>query len=327
MESVRPIHPWVAEGSRRVRFATVGYFLPEWKDIVRFAQRAEELGFDAYWANDHPNRSMDCWTLLTALAGETERLRLISLVSCIYYRSPYLLARQAADVDRVSNGRLVLGIGIGDDVPEFNQMCLPFPPVSVRQRAMEETLDILEGLWQGGPFTYTGEHLQVRAATLSPRPVQQPHIPILIGGGGERVTLRQVATRADASNFSPHEWSGAAYEPADVKRKYEALRRHCAEIGRPYDSVLRSHFTPLLTLAEDEHDLERKRKRARIPDPELRSVPLFATTSQAVTHFQALADLGVQYFLAAINGRDDETVDLLATKVIPAIRLGSVEGS
>jgi len=327
MESFRPTHPWVAEGSRRVRFAIVGYFLSEWSDIVTFARRSEELGFDAYWANDHPNRSMDCWTLLAALARETERLRLMSLVSCVYYRSPYLLARQAADVDRVSNGRLVLGIGIGDDVPEFNQMCLPFPAVKERQQALEETLDIIQGLWQGAPFTYVGEHFRVQAATLSPSPVQEPRIPILIGGGGERVTLRQVALRADVSNFSPHEWSGGAYEPADVKRKYAALRRYCAEVGRPFDSVLRTHFTPLLTLAEDEHDLERKRKHARIPDPQLRSVPLFATTSQAVTHFQALADLGVQYFLAAINGRDEETVELLARKVMPAVCLAAADGT
>jgi alkanesulfonate monooxygenase SsuD/methylene tetrahydromethanopterin reductase-like flavin-dependent oxidoreductase (luciferase family) len=117
----------VAEGQKRARFAIVSVFLSEWKEVLRFALRAEKLGFDAYWANDHPNRSMDTWTFLSALAMATERIRLISLVSCIYYRSPLLIARQAADVDRISEGRLVLGIGIGDDVPEFNQMCLPFP--------------------------------------------------------------------------------------------------------------------------------------------------------------------------------------------------------
>src|ERR1700689_755380 len=125
MTEGRSIHPWVAAGANRVRFATVGIFLNEWKDIVRFAQRAEELGFDAYWANDHPNRSMGCWTLLSGLAVATERLRLISLVSCIYYRSPHLLARQAADVDRLSDGRLVLGIGSGWGAPGVAQVCLP----------------------------------------------------------------------------------------------------------------------------------------------------------------------------------------------------------
>lgn len=322
MSAFRPTHPWVAEGSQSVRFAIVGIFLPDWSDTVRFALRAEQLGFDAYWANDHPNRSMDCWTMLTGLAMATERLRLISLVSCVYYRSPHLLARQAADVDRVSGGRLVLGVGIGDDVPEFEQMCLPYPSVPERQRAMEETLDIVQGLWSGEPFTYSGERFRVNGAMVSPPPVQQPYVPILIGGGGERVTLRQVAARADMSNFSPHEWSGSAFELADVERKYAALRQHCADIGRPYDSVLRSHFTPLLTLAENERDLERKQSAARIPDRALRTVPVFATPEQAIVHYQGLADAGVQYFLASVNGQDDETVELLANAVMPAIRLG-----
>lgn len=315
------VHPWVAEGDRRVRFAIVGIFINEWKQVVRFAQRSEELGFDAYWANDHPNRSMDCWTMLTGLAMATEKLRLISLVSCIYYRSPLLLARQAASVDRISGGRLVLGIGIGDDVPEFSQMSQRFPPVPVRQRGMEETIDIIQGLWKGGPFTYEGAQFRVHEAKVSPAPVQKPHIPILIGGGGERVTLRQVAMYADVSNFAPDEWAGSAYEPTDVQRKYDALRRHCADVGRAYDSVLRTHFTPLLTLAEDQRALDRKKDEARIPDPDLRSTPLFATPEQAVAHFQGLADVGVQYFLAAVNGRDDETVELLATKVMPAVHV------
>lgn len=315
-------HPWAEEGARRVRFAAVGIFLQDVQDVVKFARRCEVLGFDAYWANDHPNRSMDCWSLLTALAMTTEKLRLISLVSCVYYRSPFMLARLAADVDRASEGRLVLGVGIGDDVAEFHQMGLPFPPGKQRYEAMEEALDIVQGLWQGEPFTYNGTHFQVRDATVSPLPVQQPRVPVLIGGGGERVTLRHVARRADVSNFAPHEWSGAAYEAADVQRKYEVLREYCRAEGRAYHSVLRSHMTPLVTLARTQKDLEQKRAEARIPDRNLRSVPLFATPAQAIAHFQTLVDLGAQYFLTAVNGRDHETLELLASEVMPAIRPG-----
>ncbi len=319
----RQVHPWVAEGQRRSRFAIVSVFLSEWKEILGFAQRAERLGFDAYWANDHPNRSMDTWTLLTALAMATERMRLISLVSCVYYRSPMLIARQAADVDRISEGRLVLGVGIGDDVPEFNQMCLPFPPVRQRQEAMEEALSVIQGLWREETFSLEGKYFRYDQARLSPKPVQQPHVPVLIGGGGEKVTLRQVAQFADVSNFSPHEWSGSAFELSDVQRKYEALRAHCQAVGRPYGSVLRSHYTPLLTLAENEEQLRRKQAEARIPDRQLRSVPVFATPEGAVAHYQALADAGVQYFMATINGRDEETVRLLAEAVVPAVKLGA----
>jgi alkanesulfonate monooxygenase SsuD/methylene tetrahydromethanopterin reductase-like flavin-dependent oxidoreductase (luciferase family) len=310
----------VAEGKTRVRFGIVSVFLSEWKEILSFAQRAERLGFDAYWANDHPNRSMDCWTFLAALAMGTERIRLISLVSCIYYRSPVLVARQAADVDWVSDGRLVLGVGIGDDVSEFGQMCLPFPPVRERQAAMEETLQIVQGLWREESFSFSGRYFQLNEAKVSQKPVQQPYVPILIAGGGEEVTLRQVAQFADMSNFGSHEWTGSAFEIGDVERKYHVLRSHCEALQRPYDSVLRSHYTPLLTLAENEKDLERKKADTQIPDGQLRSVPLFVTPEQAIDYYQSLADAGVQYFLAMINGHDDESVYLLAEAVVPAIR-------
>jgi alkanesulfonate monooxygenase SsuD/methylene tetrahydromethanopterin reductase-like flavin-dependent oxidoreductase (luciferase family) len=317
----RPTHPWVAEGGQRLRFAICGMFASKPADIIAAAQRAEELGFDAYWANDHPNRAMDCWGQLTMLAMATERIRLISLVSCIYYRAPFLLARQAADVDVVSGGRLVLGLGVGDDVPEFNQMCLDFPPFRDRQEALEETLAIVRGLWSGERFSFTGKHFRVQDAATRLLPVQEPFVPVLIGGGGERVTLRQVARLADVSNFAPHEWSGAAYQVADVQRKYAALRHHCEAIGRPYESVLRTHYTPLVTLAEDGASLEQKRAHARIPDAALRQELVFATPGQAVQHFQALADAGVQYFLVAINFQDEETVRLFAEQVVPAVHL------
>ncbi|MDB5075254.1 MAG: class flavin-dependent oxidoreductase, partial [Chloroflexi bacterium] len=236
-----------------------------------------------------------------------------------YYRSPALLARLAADVDRVSNGRLILGVGIGDDVPEFAQLQIPFPPVRERQEALEETLRIVHGLWNEAPFTYTGKYFQVDNATISPRPIQQPHVPILIAGGGERVTLSQVAQYADMSNFGAHEWTGGAFDLSDVQRKFAALRGHCERLERPYASILRSHYTPLLVLAKTRADLERKMATIRIPDRHLRTIPLLATPKEAIIHYQALADAGMQYFLAVINGHDTETAQLLAQEVAPAI--------
>jgi alkanesulfonate monooxygenase SsuD/methylene tetrahydromethanopterin reductase-like flavin-dependent oxidoreductase (luciferase family) len=315
------VHPWVAEGARRLRFAICGMFASTPAEIVKAAQQAEQLGFDAYWANDHPNRSMECWDQLTMLAMATESVRLFSLVSCIYYRSPFLLARQAADVDAISGGRLVLGLGIGDDVAEFGQMGLDFPRRRDRQEALEETLSIVSGLWRGERFSFEGKHFQVRDAAIRQLPVQQPYVPVLIGGGGERVTLRQVAKFADVSNFAPHEWSGAAYQIADVERKYQTLRKHCQEFGRPYESVLRTHYTPLLTLAEDDASLEHKRGTARIPDASLRQELVFATASEAIWHYQALADAGVQYFLVSVNFQDEETVRIFAEEVVPAVHL------
>jgi alkanesulfonate monooxygenase SsuD/methylene tetrahydromethanopterin reductase-like flavin-dependent oxidoreductase (luciferase family) len=313
------VHPWVTSGLGRTRFAIGSVFLDRWSETLAFVHRAEVLGFDACWANDHPNRLMDCWTALSALAVATERIRLISFVSCVYYRTPYLLARQAADVDRLSGGRLVLGIGAGWDHGEFDEMCEPFPPTPARLEAMEETLQIVQGLWRGEPFTFEGKHRQVRNAMLRGLPVQQPYVPILIAGGGERVTLRQVARYADMSNFAPHESAGSAFDVNDVQRKLGRLREYCSEVGRPYDSIVRSHYTPLLTLAADEDKLAVKKGNARIPDAALRTVPLFATPEQAISHYQALSDAGIQFFLCQINGRDEETVQLLADVVVPAI--------
>jgi alkanesulfonate monooxygenase SsuD/methylene tetrahydromethanopterin reductase-like flavin-dependent oxidoreductase (luciferase family) len=320
LEATGPAHPWVADGAGRTRFAIGPVFLDQWSETLAFIQRAEALGFDACWANDHPNRIMDCWTELAALAVATARIRLISLVSCVYYRSPYLLARQAADVDRLSDGRLVLGIGSGWDAPEFAEMCIPMPPHAIRQQTMEETLQIVQGLWRGQPFTFNGQYRQVEDAVLRVLPVQQPYIPILIAGGGERITLRQVARYADMSNFAPHESAGSAFDVRDVRRKLGRLGEFCAEIGRPYDSIVRSHYSPLLTLAADEDKLAEKKRTARIPDAELHTVPLFATPEQAIAHYQALADAGIQFFLCLVNGRDEETVHLLADVVRPAIR-------
>lgn len=324
--SERPTHPWVAEGADRVRFAIGDVFLEDWWETVAFVRRAEQLGFDSYWANDHPNRIVDTWTKLAALGIATERIRLISLVSCVFYRSPYLLARQSADVDRISGGRLVLGIGIGDDETEFREMGVPFLPNRKRQQAMKQALDVIQGLWTGRPFTYHGEFFDLANAVMTPSPVQTPHIPVLIGGGGERVTLRQVAERADVSNMSPHEWAGSAFSADDVARKYDVLRRHCHDVGREFDSILRTHYTPLLTLAPDENALKKKRRSTRIPDAERRTVPVFATPEQAVEHYQRLVDVGVQYFLMLVNGHDDETVDLLVNSVMTKIHPRSSDG-
>src|ERR1700761_1677529 len=153
MTETRPVHPWVAEGTRRIRFGVVGNFLAGWPDHLRFATEAERIGYESVSLFDHPNRLMECWTLMAALAASTERIRLMSMVSCVYYRSPFMLARQAADVDRISGGRLFFGVGIGDDVPEFAELGLPFERTGTRQRAMEDTVRVVQALWRGEHVT------------------------------------------------------------------------------------------------------------------------------------------------------------------------------
>ena len=247
------------------------------------------------------------------------------MVDCVYYRSPYLLARQAADVDRLSGGRLVLGLGIGDNVPEFRRMGIPFPPTPVRLRAMVETIEILRGLWSGGPFEYAGEQFSASSDGSFLGPVQQPRVPILLAGGGEKVTLRQVARYADASNMGAHDWIGSAVTGEDVARKFGKLRAYCDEVGRPYESVLRSHFAMPLVLAETEEAVAEK----------LRTLPqdvlawcgdaLFAgTPEQAVAYYRGLVDAGFRYFVANILDEDLSTIDLMIEHLIPAFASPSV---
>ena len=311
-------HPWVSRARAGARFSIVGAFLTEFEDVQELVLGAEDRGFDAYWVNDHPTRGMDSFTALAALAMVTSRIGLISLVSCVYYRHPLLIARGAADVDRLSKGRFVLGMGVGDDVPEFAQMGLEFPPAAQRHQALAQAVQVVQGLLTGQPQTGT-ELFPLNEAQLRPGPVQQGGVPLLIGGGGERFTLRQVARFADISNFGPHEWVGGAFEPGDVERKYGVLRGYCDEIGRDYNDILRSHWTPLLTLAPDHARLEAKRQAARVPDAKLDTRPLFATPDEAIAHYQGLQKAGVEYFMATVNGKDAETIDLLADKVMPAL--------
>lgn len=316
-------HPWVAQWQDRIGFGvSIFPHPPDWQGFVRLVQRMEAMGIDSYWSYDHPAANADCWTALAALAVSTERIRLGTMVDCIYYRPPYLLARQAADVDRASGGRLVLGLGIGRLEEEFQVMGLSYPTTPERQEALEETFAILRGLWSGEPFAFQGKH--VAASTPGPwgaflPPVQEPYVPFLLAGGGEKTTLRQVARFADAANMGAHPAIGQAVSSLDVSRKFDRLREWCAEYGRPYESVLRSHFTMPLILAPTAAAM--RAKLAAMPQETLAwcGDALFAgTPDEAIAFYQELTVLGFQYFVANILGGDEETVELLGTDVLPA---------
>ncbi|HEX6108337.1 MAG TPA: LLM class flavin-dependent oxidoreductase, partial [Ktedonobacteraceae bacterium] len=214
------------------------------------AQMAEGLGFDSFWRIDHPMLGHDCWTTLAAVAAVTRTIRLGTHVSCVAYRPPVLLARMAADIDAISNGRLVLGLGSGDMPREFQQLGLAYPSIQERQAALEEAIRIIRPLLRGETVTFAGTHHRADGAVLRPPPVQQPYIPLLIAGGGERTTLRYVAQYADMSSMAAASWAGGAYTPADASHKFQVLQRRCEEAGRPYESILRTtHVSPLI-LAE-----------------------------------------------------------------------------
>ncbi len=334
METGRTVHRWVAARRDGVRFALQVDTRPDdpepGRRVLAAGRLAEQLGFDACFTGDHPSWQPEVWLHMAALAATTTRIGLGPMVSCVLYRPPVLTARLAADLDRLSGGRLVLGLGIGWDAAalgwgtnEFDRMGLPYPPVRERQAALAEAIAILRGVWGSEPFTYHGRHFSVTDAQVAPPPMRgEP--PIVIAGAGER-TLRQVAELADACNIGPVV-TGGVDSPEAARAKLATLRRRCDEIGRPFESILRSHFTIWLMLAEDEAAVRRKLDRY-FPDgldDTWRRAVVAGTPAQVVPYYQAYADIGMQYFVVqTLDAGDDETIRLLAERVAPRIAPGA----
>ncbi|MBV9062949.1 MAG: LLM class flavin-dependent oxidoreductase [Alphaproteobacteria bacterium] len=312
-----PGHPWVLNRQHIVRFGIGGGpFAGNWSALREFVQMVEELGFDSYWRPDHPVFGPDAWMTLAAVAASTNRLRLGTTVSCVFHRHPLMLARIVADLDRISGGRAVLGLGAGNLEPEFRALGIAYPRLRERQAALVEALQILPPLLRGETVSFHGVHFQVDGVKLQPGTVQQPYVPVLVAGVGERITLRAVAEYADASNFIP---SMVALVPA-IERKYAMLREHCVAISRPYDSVLRTYqFVPLL-LADTAAALAAKRDVVppflRAMDPQTKG-GFIGTPEQAVERLLTLVGAGCQYFILSVL--DLETLRLVAERVVPAV--------
>lgn len=282
------------------------------------AQRAEAQGFAWFSVMDHliqipgvgeaDEPFMEGWTILSALAAATSRIRLATLVSSVAYRNPAHLAKIAAGVDVISRGRLTLGIGAGWYEAEYRQYGWEFPPrPAVRIGQMEEAVRLITALWREKRATFHGRYFHAEDAILEPKPVQKPHPPIMIGGGGEQLTLRAVARVGNACNIFG--------DPDTVRRKFEVLGRHCEAVGRNYDEIERTSLTGLL-LARDEAALRAKRERLRAPDP-FRGFAV--TVPQAVDLAGRYRDVGVQLMIASVYRNDAETQELLATEVVPRL--------
>jgi alkanesulfonate monooxygenase SsuD/methylene tetrahydromethanopterin reductase-like flavin-dependent oxidoreductase (luciferase family) len=316
----RTTHPWVAEARRKVSF---GAMILSPRDLspstVDFARRLEELGFASLFIADHPLGNGDCWTTLAAFAVATRSVRLGTLVCCVYYRPPELLARHAADVDRLSRGRLTLGVGIGDAPDEFERMGRRYPSVPERQRALDDTVRVVRGLWGERPFSYEGELAALRDANVRPGPVQEPRVPILVAGGGERTTLRFAAQYADACNLGAAAWAGHAYTPEDARRKLWVLGQHCAELGRPANAVLR---TALLSPFLSESAATAQAKLAVIPPQRLgfwEQIVVAGTPEDAIERVRALLEVGFQYVIFFVPSSDRESLELLVRRVLPVV--------
>src|SRR5205807_5697686 len=214
-----------------------------YETMTRVAQEAETLGYDSIWLFDHfhtvptPTQEVtfECWTSTAALARDTKRVRIGQMVTCNGYRNPALLAKMASTVDTLSHGRLDLGIGAGWYEHEFLAYGYDFPDGPTRLRQLREAVQVILAMWTQDEAVFEGKYYQVRGAINQPKGVQKPHIPLLIGGGGEKVTLKIVAQYGDACNVSG--------DLDTIKHKFDVIKQHCETVGRDYESIHRTSTT------------------------------------------------------------------------------------
>ncbi len=324
-------HPWVAAADNGIRWGVQLVLgdegLPR---LLETGRQVEALGFDGCFIFDHPAVQADPWVCLSALAGVTERVRLGSFVNCIPYRHPALVARMTADLDNLSRGRFLLGLGVGWLKSEFEAFGVSFDPIPERFAALEEALEIIPGVWGPEKFAYEGQYYQIGPLRVSPPPVQQPRPPLVIGGSGEKRSLRMVAQYADACNVNDVAHTERGLErvggPEFIAHKFEVVRGYCEELGRPYDEILRTHFTLRLVLGPDEGAVEKKVsdvRQASSGSPATRraqpSAFMTGTPEKVAAYYQSLVDVGAQYFVIQIDAVDEETIELLAREVVPRV--------
>ena len=230
-----------------------------WSEVLHMGQHVEKKGYYGIWYADHfmPNDTdvsgpwQESWSTIAALAAAVPRLRVGPLVSGNTYRHPAVLAKMAATIDHISGGRLVLGIGGGWQENEHRAYGLEFSTVGGRLARLDEACQVIKGLFTQPRTTFNGKYYQLTDAPLEPKPLQSP-LPLLVGGGGEKVTMRIAAKYADEWNV----WGN----PAFLRQKMDVLDRHCESLGRDPKSIKRS-AQALLYLSDDASFLEKVRSR------------------------------------------------------------------
>lgn len=252
-----------------------------------------QFHFDSVWVDDHlmPWASwqsndtpyMECLTTIAYFAAAFPRLKFGASVLCQSYRNPGLLAKTAANLQLLTGGRFIFGIGAGWMVEEYEAYNYDFPEPAVRIAQLEEAVQIIRKLWTEAPASFEGQHYRLKNAYAEPRPNPSP--PMLIGGGGEQLTLRVVAKYADWWNIP-----GGSYET--YAHKLQVLRRHCEAVGRNYDDIVKSWSADSVALAKTE--AEARRIAAASPYTEN---PIMGTPVQVAEQLQAFIDLGVTYLI------------------------------
>ncbi|GCE31838.1 LLM class F420-dependent oxidoreductase [Dictyobacter alpinus] len=205
--------------------------------MTNVAKAADETGYESLWMVDHfhtvpvPSQEVtfETWMSLAAIARDTKRIRIGQIVTCNGYRNPALLAKMASTMDVLSHGRLNFGIGSGWYEHEYRAYGYPYPDAPERLRMLREALQVIHAMWEQEEAYFEGKYYQIRGAINQPKGVQKPHIPILIGGGGEKVTLKLVAQYGDGCNVGG--------DLQTIKHKLDVLKQHCDNVGRDYSTI------------------------------------------------------------------------------------------
>jgi F420-dependent oxidoreductase-like protein len=277
--------------------------------VSRLVRHVDQTGIDTLWAMDHmfqieingpaTEPLLEAYALLGFVAGQTERVRIGALVTAVSYRPPGLLLKHLTSLDVLTGGRVWLGIGAAWHDEEARAFGLPFPSLAERYERLEETLQIAHHIWSGDAGPFEGSHYRLENPFTNPNTVQRPHPPILIGGSGERKTLRLVARYADACNLfdvpEGVEIAGIVGGKDGLRRKLDVLRGHCEDVGRPYGEIEKTVVTSL--------DLG----------------PGGMSPAQVVDHLGGLAGVGLEH--AIVEGKrpwDDDTLEVIAG-IVPEV--------
>ncbi len=267
--------------------------------LAAIARTAEEVGYDSFWLVDHffglprlgpvEAEMLEAYTTLGLVAGNTGRVKLGTLVTGVTYRHPGVLVKQVTTLDVLSGGRAYLGIGAAWNEREHRGLGVPFPSRSERFERLEEALRIAHQMWSDDNGPFEGKHYQLAETLNSPQSVSRPHPPIMVGGGGERKTLRLVAKYADACNiYLP--------DPDTARHKLDVLRRHCDDVGRNYEEIEKT-VTLRMDLGRDG-----------------------VTPRQIVDEYRTFAEMGFQTAIAALPGVAGLTpLEVVGREIIPAI--------
>jgi F420-dependent oxidoreductase-like protein len=265
--------------------------------VGALAVAAEESGFDSVYVMDHfyqlpalggPDKPMlEAYTTLGAIAARTSRVKLGALVGGVTYRNPSLVAKAATTLDVISKGRAILGLGAAWYDVEHEGLGFDFPPVRERMDRLEEAVQIIRAMFREDAPSFSGRHYRIKEARNVPRPIQSGGPPIMIGGGGEKRTLKVVAAYADICNLFG--------DPESIGHKLDVLRRHCDDVGRDYDDIVKSRLATLILAETDEHAANLREQMARIT---ARGTSWsVGTEKEILLQIEELQEAGIEYFI------------------------------